>query len=80
MKAVDLKRPELNGKRRLEAITTGCSRSLRVLGMVVMGPMSDPAEARLIAGVTRYFTAVAWIAADAELARRQLQGVSRRPS
>ena len=39
-----------------------------------MGPMSDPAEARLKAGVTRYFMAVAWIAADAELARRQLQG------
>lgn len=39
-----------------------------------MGPMSDPAEARLKAGVTRYFMAVAWIAADAELTRRKLQG------
>lgn len=39
-----------------------------------MGPMSDPAEARLRAGVTRYFTVVAWITADAELARRKLQG------
>lgn len=41
---------------------------------VVMGPMSDPAEARLRAGVTRYFMAVAWISADAELARRKWRG------
>lgn len=40
----------------------------------VMGPMSDPAEARLRAGVTRFFMAVAWISADAELARRKLRG------
>ncbi|OYX33556.1 MAG: hypothetical protein B7Y99_07285 [Caulobacterales bacterium 32-69-10] len=40
----------------------------------VMGPMSEPAEARLRAGVTRYFMAVAWISADAELARRKLRG------
>lgn len=46
----------------------------RTRDKVVMGPMSDPAEARLRAGVTRYFMAVAWIAADAELARRKFQG------
>jgi hypothetical protein len=73
--AVDLKGPELNGKLRLEAI------GYRLFGIVtrtrdkvVMGPMSDPAEARLRAGVTRYFMAVAWITADAELARRKLRG------
>lgn len=45
----------------------------RTRDKVVMGPMSDPAEARLRVGVTRYFMAVAWITADAEVARRKLR-------
>lgn len=46
----------------------------RTRDKVVMGPISDPAEAQFRAGVTRYFMAVAWIAADAELARCKLAG------
>jgi hypothetical protein len=41
---------------------------------VVMGPINDPAEARFRAHVTRYFMAVAWMAADSELARCKLAG------
>jgi hypothetical protein len=47
---------------------------MRTRDKVVMGPASDPAEARFRAGVTRYFMAVAWISADAELARHKLAG------
>lgn len=46
----------------------------RTRDKVVMGPLSDPAEAQFRAGVTRYFMAVAWISADAELARCKLAG------
>lgn len=46
----------------------------RARDKVVMGAISDPAEAQFRADVTRYFMAVAWIAADAELARCKLAG------
>lgn len=73
--AVDLNWPELNGKLRLEGIGDRLFEIVtRTRDEVVMGPMSDPAEGRLKAGVTRYFMAVAWIAADAEVARHKLQG------
>lgn len=46
----------------------------RTRDKVVMRPSSNPAEAQFRAAVTRYFLAVAWIAADAELARCKLAG------
>jgi hypothetical protein len=73
--AVDLTGPELTGKWRLEAIGDRLFEIVvRTRDKVVMGPLSDPAEARLRAGITRYFMAVAWITADAELASRKLRG------
>jgi hypothetical protein len=47
---------------------------VRTRDKVVIGPISDPAEAQFRADVTRYFMAVAWISADAELARCKLAG------
>lgn len=62
-------------KRRLNAIGDRLFEVVaRTRDKVVMGPISDPAEARFRAGVTRYFMALAWISADAELVRRKLSG------